>query len=202
MATYIVTTSNWNSVAFWNAITETGPGHTLDFSALPPSFVVDHYPTSGSIRIENGTTSFVIADSTRASTFNAQMGGTTELGFFTTIIGSRGDDLIDGYANDDTIEGRDGNDFIWGHDGDDQIEGDAGNDELYGDAGDDSLFGSGGTGSNNLEGGRGQDLIDGSGGGYDVASYSGSSSAVDIDLSDSSAESSADAQGDTLIGIE
>ena len=41
MATYIVTTSNWNDSAFCASINEAGPDHTLDFSALPSTFEVD-----------------------------------------------------------------------------------------------------------------------------------------------------------------
>lgn len=209
MATYIVTTSNWNDPAFWNAISETGPGHTIDFSGLPSNFDVDFWPGGDQITIGDGTSSFTIGDSDDTSSTNAQLAGSTQLDFFTVITGSAGDDIMDGAGNDDTVMGGDGSDSLYGNGGNDNLQGDSGNDFLDGGSGNDSLYGGagsdsleGGTGTNYLDGGGGADTLDGNGGGYDIATYSSSGSGVNIDLSDGSAESGGDAQGDVLSGIE
>lgn len=209
MATYTVTTSNWNDPAFWSAISETGPGHTLDFSALPSNFDVDVWPDDSRIIIDDGTTTFTIGDSDYSGTENTSFGGSTQLEYFTNVVGTQGGDLIDGDENADTIQGQAGNDVLVGNGGNDELYGDGGNDTLTGNAGNDTLYGNGGndslvggTGVNFLEGGSGADTLDGSGGGYDIATYSISGSGVSIDLTDGSAESGGDAQGDSLVGIE
>jgi hypothetical protein len=103
MATYIVTTSNWNDSAFWASINEAGRGHTLDFSALPSTFEVDFWPGGDRIVLSDGTNSFVVGDSDFGGSSNATMGGTTQLQFFTTVVGSDGSDMIDGEAGDDNL---------------------------------------------------------------------------------------------------
>ncbi len=182
MANFIVTASNWNSAAFWNGTDVSGPGHTLDFSALPSNFSVDFYPAAGRILVSDGTNFFIIGDSDYGGGTDATMAGTTQLEFFTTVIGSDGNDMVDGGVNDDTVIGSDGNDTIVGDVGADTRDGGAGNDRL--------LAGSGG------------DSLDGNGGGYYVVTYAGSGTGVNVDLSDGSPESGGNAQGDTLTGIE
>src|SRR5690606_17699260 len=73
-----------------------------------------------------------------------------------------------------------------------------GNDLLLGGAGNDLLFGQGGI--DTLEGGVGADTLDG-GSGFDVASYAGSSAAVDVRLNNGTA-TGGDASGDVLSNIE
>ncbi|MES3022354.1 MAG: calcium-binding protein [Pseudomonadota bacterium] len=96
------------------------------------------------------------------------------------IIGSEGDDEMDGRGGDDhlygergndTIHGGDGNDILidgegdntlLGEDGDDVLIGGAGDNILLGEDGDDKLIG--GDGDDLLKGGAGNDHLDGSGG--------------------------------------
>ncbi|TRW96279.1 type I secretion C-terminal target domain-containing protein [Paracoccus sp. M683] len=111
---------------------------------------------------------------------------------FTTGI-----DTIHGLAGNDNIYGYQGVDILYGDDGNDYIEGGYGNDELYGGSGVDNLRGGygedildggdgnddvrGGENNDILSGGLGDDYIDGEGG-NDTVDYSGSASAVVIDL--------------------
>lgn len=73
-----------------------------------------------------------------------------------TIIGSPGDDILEGTDGHDTIIGGDGDDIIFGHGGNDLLYGNEGDDELHGGAGRDQLFG--GAGNDFLEGGDDHDL--------------------------------------------
>ncbi len=61
-----------------------------------------------------------------------------------SIIGSDGDDVINGYGGNDTIRGNGGDDVINGGDGDDTLSGAAGNDIIDGGRGDDVISGDGG----------------------------------------------------------
>ncbi|WP_390914860.1 Hint domain-containing protein [Pseudosulfitobacter sp. SM2401] len=183
MATYTVTTSNWNDPAFWAAISQSGPGHTLDFSALPSNFDVDFWPDGDRIVIGNGTSNFTIGDSDNGGSSDAQMGGTTQLEYFTTVISSQGNDMNDGGSNSDTLigeggqdtlSGNGGNDYIEGGDGNDRLSGGSGDDTLHGGSGDDTLYGGdgddymvGGAGNDTLYGGYGNDSISG-GDGHDL----------------------------------
>jgi hypothetical protein len=92
-------------------------------------------------------------------------------GLTATIVGTAGNDVINGtagvdvivgLAGDDTINGLGGNDIICGNDGKDKISGGAGNDKISGDSGNDSL--SGGGGKDELAGGIGNDTLRGGGG--------------------------------------
>jgi Ca2+-binding RTX toxin-like protein len=60
------------------------------------------------------------------------------------ILGSIGNDTLNGTASSDAIDGLDGNDAISGGAGNDQLYGGSGNDKLTGGAGDDSLDGGAG----------------------------------------------------------
>ncbi|MCU0730424.1 MAG: choice-of-anchor L domain-containing protein, partial [Hyphomonas sp.] len=95
-----------------------------------------------------------------------------------------------GSANADTIRGDAQANWIYGEQGNDRIEGMIGADVLFGDAGDDVMIG-----------GAGGDFLDG-GFGFDTADYSGSASAVQIDLQFSSGNLGGDAQGDFIFNIE
>jgi len=90
---------------------------------------------------------------------------------FCQIVGTIGDDVIEGIPGDDVICGLPGNDVIHGRGGNDRIFGGKGNDTIYGGLGDDriwgqtgrdSLFGQGG--ADVLNGGYGPDALDGGGG--------------------------------------
>ncbi len=98
-------------------------------------------------------------------------------GLTATIIGTPGDDVINGTNGNDVIVGMGGNDTINGVNGDDVICGDAGNDTLNGSNGNDTLLGgsgndtldgangndtlTGGAGNDSLTGGNGDDVLDG-----------------------------------------
>ncbi|WP_342238723.1 beta strand repeat-containing protein [Inquilinus sp. OTU3971] len=98
------------------------------------------------------------------------------------LIGSNtGADNLSGSAAANTLNGQGG---------DDTLDGQGGNDILLGGAGDDTLVGGGGADS--LQGGAGTN---------DTADYSGSASAVTVDLVTGTG-SGGDAQGDTLTGVE
>jgi hypothetical protein len=82
------------------------------------------------------------------------------------IIGTEGDDnlegnhennRIQGLGGDDRLFGRQGNDVIFGNSGDDRLYGGQGNDNLIGGTGDDYL--AGGRGTNRLSGGEGNDIL-------------------------------------------
>ena len=83
-----------------------------------------------------------------------------------TIVGTDGDDVINGTngrdiiwggAGNDTINGLSGNDILCGGSGNDVIDGGNGQDELYGGDDDDELYG--GNGKDVLEGGDGDDEL-------------------------------------------
>jgi Ca2+-binding RTX toxin-like protein len=123
------------------------------------------------------------------------------------LTGGNGDDrLAGGLGNDtftsgignDLLSGEEGNDLFYAGEGDDELSGGAGNDTLYGNAGNDRQFG--GAGSDTLMGGAGADLLDG-GEGSDYVYYSGSASAVQVDLG-SGVVAGGDAEGDVLVNIE
>ena len=92
-----------------------------------------------------------------------------------TIRGTPGDDTLNGGSDDDAIRGRGGDDTIDGGDGDDDIRGGAGDDTIDGGGGDDEIRGrggddtiDGGSGDDELRGNRGDDAISGSGGDDDL----------------------------------
>lgn len=80
-----------------------------------------------------------------------------------TLIGTPGNDTLDGGVGNDTLIGDAGNDVLIGGEGDDTLQGDAGNDTLIGGAGIDLL--DGGSGSDAMIGGLGDDtyVVDSSG---------------------------------------
>jgi uncharacterized protein len=84
---------------------------------------------------------------------------TTCNGLQATIVGTIGNDVINGTNGNDVIVGLGGNDVINGGNGDDVICGYAGNDTLNGGSGNDTLLGSYGT--DTLNGQNGLDTLDG-----------------------------------------
>ena len=102
-----------------------------------------------------------------------------------TIVGTNGDDVLQGTPERDVIWGGPGNDQIYGSlgndlicggGGDDLIHGGRGNDELYGETGTDRLYGdlgddkaSGGAGEyDEVAGGLGIDTLNGGRGSFDL----------------------------------
>jgi Ca2+-binding RTX toxin-like protein len=78
--------------------------------------------------------------------------------------------VIIGTTGNDRLDGTDGDDIILGLAGDDRLEGRDGNDIIFGGRGNDRLFG--GPGDDILVGGPGNDQLDG-GPGLDVAIFAG-----------------------------
>jgi Ca2+-binding RTX toxin-like protein len=91
-----------------------------------------------------------------------------------TITGTGDSDLLLGTDGDDVIEGGDGKDILLGFHGDDTIRGGGGNDSISGYDGDDIL--EGGDGDDTFSAGRGDDLIDGGEGNDLFDDFSGSGS--------------------------
>ncbi len=73
------------------------------------------------------------------------------------ILGTPGDDCIQGSAGVDVILGRGGNDVVCAGDGDDQITTLGGDDIIFGEGGNDTI--SAGDGTNEVNGGDGADTI-------------------------------------------
>ena len=76
-----------------------------------------------------------------------------------TINGGNGNDVICGNAGDDIIDGGNLDDLLFGSFGNDSLSGGNGNDSLNGDAGNDALFGN--KGDDTLTGGTGADSFSG-----------------------------------------
>jgi 5'-nucleotidase len=77
------------------------------------------------------------------------------------VDGGRGNDVICAGRGDDRVEGGDGDDEIDAGRGDDRVEGGDGDDRIDGGRGDDRL--EGGDGDDEIDGGRGDDRLDGGG---------------------------------------
>ena len=87
------------------------------------------------------------------------------------LEGTSGTDVIVGLGGDEEIEGEGGNDVICGGDGRDDISGDSGHDTLNGEGNSDDLEGNtgndtlnGGLGSDGLSGGKDDDALNGDAG--------------------------------------
>ncbi|MDO8327775.1 MAG: Hint domain-containing protein [Cypionkella sp.] len=133
-----------------------------------------------------------------------------------SLLGEDGNDTLDGGTGNDILSGGLGNDWLLGAAGNDSLAGDAGNDLLYGGDGNDTLDGGadhdlldggagndsllGGLGDDTLTGGLGADALEG-GAGFDFADYTGSATAVHVDLG-AGTGLGGDAAGDTLSGID
>ncbi|WP_370302351.1 hypothetical protein [Pseudooceanicola sp.] len=101
-------------------------------------------------------------------------------------------------SNIENIVGTLKNDVLTGDDKDNTLEGLSGDDQLFGKDGDDRLAGS--LGDDILDGGTGADVLEG-GEGMDTASYTGSNSAVTVDLALGTGEGG-EAEGDSYDSIE
>lgn len=159
MAIYSVTPANWNSAAFWSAISEGASGHTLDFSGLTNAYSVTLDVSVGSLVLSDGASTYTIGDTGFGGSPDVFLGGTTMWNFFTTILGTDGDDSVDftGIATAVDVDGATGNDSITGGTGADTINGGADNDTIDGGAGDDSIVG--GLGTDVIDGGAGNDTL-------------------------------------------
>lgn len=115
-----------------------------------------------------------------------------------TGTGSGGDAEGDILSSIEMLTGSSFADLLTGDGNANTLTGGAGADSLYGGAGNDSLYG--GDGNDLLTGGTGSDRIEG-GSGVDTVDYSGSTSAVNVNLASGSG-SGGEAAGDTLVGVE
>lgn len=106
-----------------------------------------------------------------------------------TILGGRGDDVLNGTGQSDRIAGRDGNDTLAGRGRADLLAGGAGADALRG-----------GPGADLLDGGTGGDLLDGGPGG-DTATFASQALPIELDLAAGRVFTLDDAV-DALVGIE
>ncbi|MBI4021798.1 MAG: hypothetical protein HY372_00400 [Candidatus Andersenbacteria bacterium] len=82
------------------------------------------------------------------------------------LDGTNGNDLIFGLEGEDRIDGKNGDDCIVGGPDDDRLDGDNGNDVMFGNGGEDRMDGGrgddlmfGGEGADKMEGGRGDDEL-------------------------------------------
>lgn len=112
MSVYAVDSTNWDDPSFWAAISETSGGHTLDFSGLGPNFTLIFDPWLGTIQISDGSTAFLIGDATYGGGSDASLGGTTTLSFFTSVLGTQGDDIILATSTTEQLYGVEGNDIF------------------------------------------------------------------------------------------
>jgi Ca2+-binding RTX toxin-like protein len=118
---------------------------------------------TGSINVKIDTANYneFYGTNPNISTFTFQRGltGTNNANSAEVIIGTNGDDKIDGKGGFyDSVFGNDGNDTITGGGGTDFLRGGLGNDQLFGLGGDDSLRGD--SGHDTLDGGIGNDRAD------------------------------------------
>ncbi|GAO40735.1 hypothetical protein SCH01S_51_00670 [Sphingomonas changbaiensis NBRC 104936] len=88
------------------------------------------------------------------------------------MVGTSGQDAIDGSVAADNLRGEGGADSIHGRAGADLIDGGDGDDYLSGDLGNDTI--NGGAGRDYLEGGQGNDILNGGDGDDQVYDYGGS----------------------------
>ncbi|MDW3224429.1 MAG: calcium-binding protein [Paracoccaceae bacterium] len=75
------------------------------------------------------------------------------------LSGGLGADTIFAGSGDDTVEGGDGEDHLFGGTGDDRIVGNKGNDSMFGGQGNDMLVWNNGDGSDLMDGGQGYDQV-------------------------------------------
>ena len=87
------------------------------------------------------------------------------------VVGTTGDDVIDGLGGDDEILGGLGDDILNGGDGNDSLVGGKGDDKVNGGAGKDEI--DGGKGDDVIRGGDGNDVLDGGDGNDDVGGGKG-----------------------------
>jgi len=115
------------------------------------------------------------------------------------IVGTDGNDVLNGTADNDTIDGLGGNDALYGHAGNDTLDGGEGNDYLDGGTGDDSL--DAGAGNDYIVTGAGvHQIIGGEGSDFAILDYSTSTDNLNVTYSDLNDGNLSD--GSTLSGVE
>ncbi|MBB5696539.1 calcium-binding protein, partial [Muricoccus pecuniae] len=101
------------------------------------------------------------------------------------LVGTIGNDVMDGRVQDDELHGGLGNDVLLGGSENDLLFGDQGNDTLLGGSENDTL--NGGAGNDLLLGGFGNDVLSG-GTGSDTISYQGEFASVIVTLAEGAAQ--------------
>lgn len=153
---------NLDSVSDINFVLD--PYEVVEITLVPGDVYYDNYSPVALIQI--------------ASVVSGNVTGATDgSGGGYGVVGTSGDDVLNGGGGDDIIQGEVGNDsalgsggddFLFGGLGDDRLDGGSGDDTLLAGDGDDFLFGgvgqdvlSGGAGDDLIKGGDGDDFIDG-----------------------------------------
>ncbi|SMX41023.1 Hint domain-containing protein [Maliponia aquimaris] len=161
MATYTVTTANWNSSSFWSTVSRNNAGHTLDFSSLGPGYSVVYDTGSGLLTLSNGTTTYTVADRTYSGPTDAALGGNSRFENYTTVRLPAGSDSYFGSDRAENVSLGGGNDTIFTGDGTDTVTGIDGNDFVNLGAGNESVSATGG--NNTIMGGEGNDTLSSAG---------------------------------------
>ena len=225
MATYTVTSLNWNSAAFWSGITESAGGHTLDFSALGAGYTVTFNETLGEITLSDGATLFRIGDTGAAGgPYDATLGGATLVEYFDTVIGSAAGVTITSGTGDESVASGDGADILYDGAGNDTLDAGTGDDTVYAAGGNDSIVAGDGNdvifvgdndGVDTVEGGAGQDtlhvgftagaeiILTGSGAGtYSDNGATGSGTFTGIEVIDATGAADSINAGADMVGLE
>ena len=133
-----------------------------DADGLPPYDGFFNNQSIGSFRVGSAATCSNRPATIIGTRGNDRLEGTPGLD---VIVAFEGDDVINGLGGNDLVCAGDGNDIVAGGPGDDFLDGENGNDRLMGNSGKDLL--SGESGNDKLKGGSGKDTLLG-GAGRDV----------------------------------
>ncbi|MDJ0939049.1 MAG: putative Ig domain-containing protein [Woeseiaceae bacterium] len=137
--TYTARTTDGSPFPSWLSFDPT----TQTFSGTTPDI-------TGADQFDIVVTAFDLVGLSATDTFTFTVGANL-------VIGTEGNDVLNGDAFDNPIIGLGGDDDLFGGDGNDFLRGDAGRDDLFGEAGDDVL--DGGLGFDTLNGGTGNDTL-------------------------------------------
>ncbi|ACS81433.1 FecR domain-containing protein [Maridesulfovibrio salexigens] len=141
----------------------------IQFETLDSKFYVNMDLSDGLAEIHDSTKS---SDSSRVNEIN--------ISSIENIIGSSGNDKLRGDESvNNTILGGKGNDLIDGKGASNILKGEDGNDSIIGGSGDDNI--DGGSGDDSIKAGKGTNVING-GSGIDSLTYSNSDTSVTIDM--------------------
>ena len=205
-------TVNQRDIVDESADSGAGTGDTLDFSAMTVPIMVNL--TSDTMLAGSAHLLVQTASPGQALNFENAIGGSgndsiTGNGSVNILMGNGGNDTLIGNDNDDWLYGGDGNDLLKGGNGNDRLNGNNQDDILQGGVGDDIV--AGGAGNDSLDGGEGSDAMVGGDGsdtyvfsdaltnqvdtvneqlaapGTDTLSFSGLTTAVNVDLTSTSA---------------
>ena len=146
----------------------------------------------------NGTDSYIGGNGSDTVDYRGgPLGVTVDL---VSGLGSGGQAQGDLYTQVENVLGTNLTDTLIGGAGFNTLAGFDGIDSLFGGSSGDSLLG--GDADDFLMGGSGADRLDGGNGANDMASYTLSTSGVQVNMSDEVQETGGDAQGDRLTGVE